>query len=131
MVINADVKYQSILGFGGAFTDSAGINILDNLKRDAREKLLEAYYAPTGQLHIDKIITSTYCKTFNINQPLLYTPDQQYTLCLELWFSIWTDFNLLFMPCPKSDRQEKKMAPPFQSWQAWQAWQALEAQRFY
>lgn len=49
MEVNANKKYQSILGFGGAFTDAAGINIMDNLKTDSRKKLLEAYFAPTGQ----------------------------------------------------------------------------------
>lgn len=48
MVINSNVKYQSVIGFGGAFTDAAGINIYDNLKRNVREKLFEAYYSPTG-----------------------------------------------------------------------------------
>ena len=48
MDINVDVTYQSIIGFGGAFTDAAGINIYDNLTSKTRQKLMEAYYSPTG-----------------------------------------------------------------------------------
>lgn len=40
-VLNIDTskKYQSILGFGGAFTDSAGINI-KNLSEAAQDQLM-------------------------------------------------------------------------------------------
>lgn len=38
---------QSIIGFGGAFTDSAGINIA-SLPVEAQEKLLQSYFAPEG-----------------------------------------------------------------------------------
>ncbi|CAG2064517.1 unnamed protein product, partial [Timema podura] len=37
--LNADVTYQEIMGFGGALTDSTGLNIM-SLSDDAREKLL-------------------------------------------------------------------------------------------
>lgn len=40
-------KFQSILGFGGAFTDSAGINILSLTKR-TQENLLRSYFSPEG-----------------------------------------------------------------------------------
>ncbi|XP_050402562.1 lysosomal acid glucosylceramidase isoform X2 [Patella vulgata] len=45
--ININVTYQSILGFGGAFTDAAGINIL-SLPEDVQEKLIQSYYSPDG-----------------------------------------------------------------------------------
>ncbi|XP_076227405.1 lysosomal acid glucosylceramidase-like isoform X2 [Nomia melanderi] len=38
-------KYQTILGFGGAFTDSTGINI-NKLSRATQHQLLHAYYDP-------------------------------------------------------------------------------------
>ena len=40
--------YQEILGFGGAFTDSAGFNI--NLMEDEAliSKIIEAYYSPVA-----------------------------------------------------------------------------------
>lgn len=38
---------QSIIGFGGAFTDSAGINIA-SLPQAAQDKLLQSYFAPEG-----------------------------------------------------------------------------------
>lgn len=34
-------------GFGGAFTDAAGINIL-SLDEEAAENLLKSYYSPQG-----------------------------------------------------------------------------------
>lgn len=39
ILINQDVTYQSILGFGGAFTDAAGINI-KSLNKDLQNKLM-------------------------------------------------------------------------------------------
>lgn len=41
------MTYQKILGFGGAFTDAASINI-HSLSEDARLKLLESYFSPNG-----------------------------------------------------------------------------------
>ncbi|XP_076646296.1 lysosomal acid glucosylceramidase-like isoform X3 [Halictus rubicundus] len=45
LTIDRTKKYQSILGFGGAFTDSAGIN-LKKLSPKTQERLLRAYYDP-------------------------------------------------------------------------------------
>lgn len=38
--INASTEYQEIVGFGGAMTDSAGLNI-NYLPKAAQEKLIE------------------------------------------------------------------------------------------
>jgi glucosylceramidase len=45
--ITPNVQMQTIIGFGGAFTDSAGINIaaLDNV---TQELLMQSYYGPNG-----------------------------------------------------------------------------------
>ncbi|CAH1363810.1 unnamed protein product, partial [Tenebrio molitor] len=40
-------KFQTILGWGGAFTDAAGIN-LDSLNEQLQEKLLRSYFADDG-----------------------------------------------------------------------------------
>lgn len=45
--VNADVTYQKIIGFGGAFTDAASINI-KKLSDDAQQKLLESYFGDDG-----------------------------------------------------------------------------------
>ncbi|KAI1706332.1 glycosyl hydrolase family 30 TIM-barrel domain-containing protein [Ditylenchus destructor] len=45
--IDTTKQFQKILGFGGAFTDAAGINI-NRLSSGARTKLLEAYYSEKG-----------------------------------------------------------------------------------
>lgn len=47
ITLNRSVTHQTILGFGGAFTDSAGIN-LKSLPEAAQEKLLLAYYSSDG-----------------------------------------------------------------------------------
>lgn len=45
--INAELTYQSIVGFGGAFTDATGINVM-KLSADTREKLMQTYFGATG-----------------------------------------------------------------------------------
>ncbi|XP_063434087.1 lysosomal acid glucosylceramidase-like [Mytilus trossulus] len=45
--INKNVTYQTMIGFGGAFTDAAGINIA-SLSSEAQENLLKSYYSPEG-----------------------------------------------------------------------------------
>ena len=46
-VLNKSTTYQSLLGFGGAFTDAATINIA-TLSADTQEKLLQSYFGPGG-----------------------------------------------------------------------------------
>ncbi|KAK7115930.1 lysosomal acid glucosylceramidase-like [Littorina saxatilis] len=45
--INKNVTRQTIIGFGGAFTDAAGINIA-SLPQAAQEKLIQSYFASDG-----------------------------------------------------------------------------------
>nr|CAD7423374.1 unnamed protein product [Timema monikensis] len=45
--VNKNVTYQQILGFGGAMTDSAAINI-DSLSEETQNRLLSAYFSPEG-----------------------------------------------------------------------------------
>uniref|UniRef100_A0A915E836 Glucosylceramidase n=1 Tax=Ditylenchus dipsaci TaxID=166011 RepID=A0A915E836_9BILA len=45
--VDASKKFQSIVGFGGAFTDSAGINF-KALSEAAQQKLLESYFGDKG-----------------------------------------------------------------------------------
>lgn len=45
--IDANTKYQTILGWGGAFTDSTGINI-NSLKGNVRQHLLNSYFSQEG-----------------------------------------------------------------------------------
>ncbi|XP_064474563.1 lysosomal acid glucosylceramidase-like isoform X2 [Ornithodoros turicata] len=47
LTINASKTYQEIVGFGGAFTDAAGINI-KSLPTRMQDDLLRSYYAPEG-----------------------------------------------------------------------------------
>ena len=46
IILDESLAFQEILGFGGAFTDSAGYNI--NLMKDEniKRKIIEAYYGP-------------------------------------------------------------------------------------
>ncbi|XP_076620978.1 lysosomal acid glucosylceramidase-like [Colletes latitarsis] len=45
LIIDETKKYQKVLGFGGAFTDSVGINI-KKLSPATQDQLLRAYYDP-------------------------------------------------------------------------------------
>lgn len=47
MFINYNKTFQKIIGFGGAFTDAAGINIL-SLPLKAQKRLLQSYFSPEG-----------------------------------------------------------------------------------
>ncbi|KAJ4448142.1 hypothetical protein ANN_10155, partial [Periplaneta americana] len=46
-MINSSIKYQEISGFGGAFTDAAGINI-DSLSLETKEHLMRSYFSTDG-----------------------------------------------------------------------------------
>lgn len=59
VVLNPDVCYQEILGFGGAFTEAAAWT-LQHLPEDAQDRVLQAYFHPTeglgytfGRTHIN------------------------------------------------------------------------------
>ncbi|XP_031838775.2 lysosomal acid glucosylceramidase-like [Nomia melanderi] len=45
LVLDRKKKYQTILGFGGAFTDSTGMNI-NKLSRATQDQLMRTYYDP-------------------------------------------------------------------------------------
>lgn len=45
--VDSSIQYQQILGFGGAFTDSAGINI-QQLSEAAQDRLLYSYFGEGG-----------------------------------------------------------------------------------
>lgn len=45
--VNAGVKHQKIVGFGGTFTDATGIN-LNKLTADVRAKVLDALFSDNG-----------------------------------------------------------------------------------
>lgn len=47
LTINRNIKYQEIIGFGGAFTDSTGLNI-KLLPEEAQKKLIESYFSDDG-----------------------------------------------------------------------------------
>jgi glucosylceramidase len=47
ITLHRTTTYQSIIGFGGAFTDAAGINIL-SLDKDAQTRLLRSYFSEDG-----------------------------------------------------------------------------------
>uniref|UniRef100_T1JDD3 Glucosylceramidase n=1 Tax=Strigamia maritima TaxID=126957 RepID=T1JDD3_STRMM len=45
--VNREHTFQTVLGFGGAFTDAAGINILQ-LSAPVQEKLIQSYFSTEG-----------------------------------------------------------------------------------
>jgi O-glycosyl hydrolase len=48
--LNARIRYQSILGFGGAFTE-AGAYVLSTMNSDKQREILEAYFKPDTGLN--------------------------------------------------------------------------------
>ncbi|KAK6038327.1 hypothetical protein COOONC_24169 [Cooperia oncophora] len=48
ITIDARKSHQSIIGFGGAFTDAVGIN-LRSLSEETQKKLLESYFGKNGK----------------------------------------------------------------------------------
>ena len=52
--VNKTETYQEIIGFGGAFTDAAGINIA-SLSKGAQENLLKSYYSPDGNATVSLV----------------------------------------------------------------------------
>lgn len=49
ITIDESQKFQTIIGFGGAFTDAAGINIA-RLSSGAQENLIRSYFGTEGKL---------------------------------------------------------------------------------
>ncbi|TXD47229.1 glycoside hydrolase family 30 protein [Polaribacter sp. IC073] len=47
IVLNPDVQFQTITGFGGSFTESSAF-LLKNLSKKNRDLILEAYFGETG-----------------------------------------------------------------------------------
>ncbi|XP_042223421.1 lysosomal acid glucosylceramidase-like isoform X2 [Homarus americanus] len=45
--VDSSVEYQKIIGFGGAFTDASGVNIL-SLPKTMQDMILKAYYSVDG-----------------------------------------------------------------------------------
>jgi len=45
IVLNSDIEYQTILGFGGAFTESACYNLF-RISKEVRDKALKLYFDP-------------------------------------------------------------------------------------
>ncbi|GMT24653.1 hypothetical protein PFISCL1PPCAC_15950, partial [Pristionchus fissidentatus] len=45
--LDASTVFQEILGFGGAFTDSTGIN-LNSLRKQTQDLLMQQYFGPSG-----------------------------------------------------------------------------------
>lgn len=48
-------RYQKVIGFGGAFTDAVGVN-LNQLSREIKENLLNAYFGKEGKRICRKLI---------------------------------------------------------------------------
>lgn len=50
--VDSKLKHQTIIGFGGAFTDSTGINVA-SLPKTAQDFLLESYFSEQGAFDIN------------------------------------------------------------------------------
>lgn len=59
-LVNLTETRQTIIGFGGAFTDAAGINIAA-LPADAQDHLINSYYSKDGK-SVQTLVTKLYAK---------------------------------------------------------------------
>lgn len=51
LTIDRSTVYQTVIGFGGAFTDAAGINI-HSLSNETQEQLLKSYFSTDGEFFV-------------------------------------------------------------------------------
>jgi len=111
--VDRSKRLQTILGFGGAFTDAAGINIA-SLSTKTQENLISAYFGPTGIEY----------NTGRINMGGCDFSDRQYTYCDVPGDVNLTSFNLthddniykipyIKMAKQKSRKELKLMASPW------------------
>ncbi|XP_017772242.1 PREDICTED: putative glucosylceramidase 4 [Nicrophorus vespilloides] len=76
--INRNVTYQGIVGFGGAFTDSTGINI-NSLDEKTKSNLISAYFSKKGieynmgRVPIGGTDFSTHAYSYMDNQTVAYS----------------------------------------------------------
>ncbi|KAI5635679.1 glycosyl hydrolase family 30 TIM-barrel domain-containing protein [Phthorimaea operculella] len=87
LTLHPGVKYQKIEGFGGAVTDSAGIN-WKSLSEATQQKLIDSYYGPKGigysmaRVPIGGTDFSTHFYTYN-ELPVNDTKLTNFTLAYE------------------------------------------------
>ncbi|KAJ2942909.1 hypothetical protein O0L34_g15097 [Tuta absoluta] len=87
LILHPTVKYQKIEGFGGAVTDSAGIN-WKSLSENVQQKLIDSYYGPKGigysmaRVPIGGTDFSTHFYTYN-EFPVNDTKLSNFTLAYE------------------------------------------------
>ncbi|KAK5985803.1 Glucosylceramidase [Trichostrongylus colubriformis] len=114
ITIDGRKTYQSIIGFGGAFTDAAGIN-LRSLSEETQRNLLETYFGENGiEYSIARVpIASTDFSTreysyaesagdFNMDKFKLAEEDYKYKIPYILSARNLTEHNLLLYASPWS-----------------------------
>ncbi|CAA3019407.1 glucosylceramidase isoform X2 [Olea europaea subsp. europaea] len=81
LVVDLDREHQSILGFGGAFTDAGGINVM-GLPEVLRNKLVETYYGEHGsQYNFGRVtISGIDCSTHPYSYDDLPKGEKDYNL---------------------------------------------------
>lgn len=72
--IDASRTFQSIHGFGGAFTDAAGVN-LNRLDKPAADRLLRAYFSTDGIEYTLGRVPIASCDFSTFEYSYLDTPD--------------------------------------------------------
>ncbi|KAA0201975.1 hypothetical protein HAZT_HAZT004335, partial [Hyalella azteca] len=100
IAVSTASRYQSMIGFGGAFTDSTGLNF-NKLPAQAQEFAIRAYFAPEGiGYNIGRIpIAGSDCST----RPYSYD-DHEGDIALELWALEPEDYDYKSLEDPDSNK---------------------------
>lgn len=74
IAVDASKTYQEIHGFGGAFTDAAGVN-LNRLDAATANQLLRTYYGPEGIEYTSGRVPIASCDFSTFEYSYCDTPD--------------------------------------------------------
>eukprot|EP00057_Strongylocentrotus_purpuratus_P003212 XP_003726178.1 PREDICTED: glucosylceramidase [Strongylocentrotus purpuratus] len=83
--VDRSEEYQTILGFGGSFTDAAALNLY-NLTSDVQEKLLRAYFSTDGIEYSFGRVPIASCDFSTRAYSYAETPDDFYLEDFQLAF---------------------------------------------
>lgn len=100
MKIDGRIRFQTIIGFGGAFTDAAGINI-NSLSESTQANLLQSYFGNIGNSNVSFMfeIFIDIIKNIPVNKFLRYSEKfAYYFYCIETNID-FEEYNIRLAEC--------------------------------